>query len=130
MDNFTKTIHRLSQFIEYKGISFNKFSIQLGLSNSYFSKMVRNNASIGSDILEKIVRTYPEIDANWLIGGKGNMLKTISNEQNIVNDSHASYQIQSNRNFQQLLKEKDKEIDRLMKIIEMLAGNKEPPEGS
>jgi len=74
MENITKTINRIKYFIDYKGVSFNKLSLEIGVSNSYFSKMHKNNDSIGSDILEKIVSIYPELNTNWLITGKGKML--------------------------------------------------------
>lgn len=88
-ENNTKSIHRLQEFITNKGISLNKLSVELGLSNSYFSKMVRNSGSIGSDIIEKIVRLYPELNIEWLLTGNGCMLKKDVKctplEQNIEN---------------------------------------------
>lgn len=74
-ENNTKTIHRLSEYITKFDISFNKLSLELGLSNSYFSKMVKNGGSIGSDIIENILRIHPDINANWLLTGEGSMLR-------------------------------------------------------
>lgn len=71
-ENNTKTIQRLQEYITDIGISFNKLSLDLGISNSYFSKMVRNNGSIGSDILENILRIFPNLSADWLLTGRGN----------------------------------------------------------
>lgn len=73
---------RILKFIDYKGISKNKFSEKIGLSNSYMSKMVANNGNIGSQIIEKIVRIYPELDARWLLTGEGNMIINQDNKQN------------------------------------------------
>lgn len=65
-------VKRITQFCDYKGVSKNEFSAQMGLSNSYMSKMIGpKNSSVGSKILEKIVRTYPEINLRWLITGEG-----------------------------------------------------------
>lgn len=77
-ENNTKTIHRLQEYTTIKDISFNKLSVELGLSNSYFSKMVKNGGSIGSDVIEKILRIYTDINADWLLTGRGSMLKTES----------------------------------------------------
>lgn len=74
-ENITKTINRLSEYITHSGMTFNKLATELGLSNSYFSKMVKNNGSIGSDIIENILRTHPELNADWLITGRGRMLR-------------------------------------------------------
>ncbi len=90
MENFTKTIERLEQFIGFKNISFNKLAIKIDVSNSYFSKMVRNKASIGSDILEKIVRIFPDLNVEWLLTGDGEMIK--GSQYNIsLNESEISY---------------------------------------
>ncbi|MGV8136916.1 MAG: hypothetical protein AB2L20_17030 [Mangrovibacterium sp.] len=75
MEYFTKTIERIFHFARFKGISINKFSTQVGVSNSYFTKMRKNNASVGSDIIEKILRIYPELNAEWLLTGTGDILK-------------------------------------------------------
>lgn len=74
-ENITKTIGRLSEYITHSGMTFNKLATELGLSNSYFSKMVKNNGSIGSDIIENILRAHPELNADWLITGRGGMLR-------------------------------------------------------
>ncbi|CEN51816.1 conserved hypothetical protein [Capnocytophaga canimorsus] len=39
MENFTNLSDRLRLFIEYKGISINKFSASVDASNSYFNKI-------------------------------------------------------------------------------------------
>lgn len=75
-ENNTKLIHRLDEYIVKKGLSFNKLAIELGLSNSYFSKMVKNAGSVGSDVIEKILRTHPDLSAEWLLVGRGEMLTT------------------------------------------------------
>lgn len=79
MENFTNLSERIKQIIDYKKVSINKFSTILGASNSYFNKILRDNNSIGSDKLEKILRTFPEINAEWLLTGQGSMLKEQNN---------------------------------------------------
>jgi len=74
-ENNTKLIHRLDEYITAKGVSFNRLAIDLGLSNSYFSKMVKNSGSVGSDVIEKILRFNPELSAEWLLTGEGDMIK-------------------------------------------------------
>ncbi|MDR1633033.1 MAG: hypothetical protein LBR97_09220 [Dysgonamonadaceae bacterium] len=74
-ENFTKIIERLSYFIEIKGDNFNKLAINIGLSNSYFSKMLKNKGSLGEDIIRKILLYYENINPEWLILGSGSMTK-------------------------------------------------------
>ena len=71
-----KTIDRLMQFISHAGLSARQFDISIGAANGYTLRMKKNRASIGSDVIENIVRTYPQLNVAWLITGEGNMLKS------------------------------------------------------
>jgi hypothetical protein len=70
-----KTIDRLMQFIKYAGLSARQFDLSIGASNGYTLRMKKNNASIGSDVIENILRVYPQLNVVWLITGEGDMLK-------------------------------------------------------
>jgi transcriptional regulator with XRE-family HTH domain len=105
MEYFTKTIERISQFVDSKGISMNKLSTEIGVSNSYFSKMVRNNASVGSDIIEKILRIYPDLNATWLMTGNGSMINKNIIENKVAEDK-PRYKLAC-----QMCIEKDRTID-------------------
>ncbi|UOY06384.1 hypothetical protein L0P88_20985 [Muricauda sp. SCSIO 64092] len=69
-----KTIDRIIQFIQYAGLSARKFDMSIGASNGYTLRMKKNHASVGSDVIENIVRTYPQLNLIWLITGEGEML--------------------------------------------------------
>ncbi|WP_367176880.1 hypothetical protein [uncultured Eudoraea sp.] len=63
------------QFIKYAGLSARQFDLSIGASNGYTLRMKKNNASIGSDVIENILRVYPQLNVVWLITGEGDMLK-------------------------------------------------------
>ena len=63
---------RILQFVEFKSISKNKFYKETGLSNGFLDK----NNHPGADKLEQIIYTYPDISPEWLLTGKGDMLKS------------------------------------------------------
>ena len=71
---------RILQFIEYKRLSKNKFYKETGLSNGILDKQ----GGISSDSLEKIYCVYPEINLDWLLTGKGEMLK----KEGLVQQAH------------------------------------------
>ena len=71
-----KTIDRLMQFIQHAGLSARQFDLSIGAANGYTLRMKKNRASIGSDVIENIVRTYPQLNVSWLITGEGEMLKS------------------------------------------------------
>ncbi len=70
-----KTIDRLFQFIEHAGLSARQFDLSIGASNGYALRMKKNRASIGSDVIENILRIYPQLNVVWLLTGEGTMLK-------------------------------------------------------
>ncbi|RNC90111.1 MAG: hypothetical protein ED555_11805 [Allomuricauda sp.] len=69
-----KAIDRVMQFIDYAGMSARQFDISIGASNGYTLRMKKNKASIGSDVIENIIKTYPQLNLIWLITGEGEML--------------------------------------------------------
>ncbi|WP_240321162.1 hypothetical protein [Kordia sp. SMS9] len=68
-----KIIDRIIEFIQYKNMSMRAFDISIKVGNGYTSKQSKSGASIGSDVLERIIDTYPELNPLWLITGKGDM---------------------------------------------------------
>lgn len=68
------TKDRVLQFIEHKGISKSVFLSETCIKRGFLDKD-KLSASVSDILLEKIIKTYPEIDLIWLITGKGNMLR-------------------------------------------------------
>ena len=68
---------RIKQYLEYKGISKNKFYSQTGLSVGFLD----SGSSLGVDKARIIINKYPDISLNWLVMGKGEMLSTDSDRQ-------------------------------------------------
>ncbi|WP_412664858.1 transcriptional regulator [Bacteroides nordii] len=112
-ENNTKTIHRLSEYITNTGTSFNKLALELGVSNSYFSKMLKNGGSVGSDIIENILRIYPNLNANWLLTGEGSMLCE-NIERSILPIVHQDSTGEASA-YYKMYKEKDAKVEELLK---------------
>lgn len=107
---------RLKQLIDYYGISTNLFSQKIGVSEGTIRKILTQNTTIRSDTLEKISQNFTEINMDWLITGRGEML--LKNLQE-VGSSESSDNIKSLIEIlNRTLIEKDKQIDRLLSIIE------------
>lgn len=69
-----KIIDRIIEFIKHKNMSMRAFDISIKVGNGYTSKQAKSNASVGSDVLERIIDTYPDLNPLWLITGDGNMI--------------------------------------------------------
>ncbi|WP_163401187.1 S24 family peptidase [Flavobacterium fluviatile] len=84
MTNFSTQKERILQFIENKGISKNKFYIQTGISNGILDK----KSGLSMETVEKFYSTYSEINPEWLLTGKGSMLKE---DLNVLSEPSAHY---------------------------------------
>ncbi|MGV8136526.1 MAG: hypothetical protein AB2L20_15060 [Mangrovibacterium sp.] len=78
---------RLIKFLAYLGVGQKKFEQHCGLSNGFVDK-VGDNITLKS--LNKIEKTYPELNINWLKTGEGEMLKedTASPYTQIINGNY------------------------------------------
>lgn len=66
-------INRINLILRAKNITARQFAEEIGIQPSGMSHILggRNNPSL--DFVSKVLRRYPEIDANWLLIGKGEM---------------------------------------------------------
>ncbi|MDG5491644.1 hypothetical protein [Psychroserpens sp. SPM9] len=69
----SKTIHRIMQLVSSLNMSARQFDISIGTANGYILRMQKNNASVGSDVIERIVKEYPQVNLVWLLTGQGDM---------------------------------------------------------
>lgn len=69
-------IENIYKYIDFKGLSAYEFSKNISISNGYLAKTKKNNGAVGEHIIEKIVSYYSDIDPEWLITGKGSMLRS------------------------------------------------------
>lgn len=66
------TKDRLLQFLKYAEMGQTAFENKVGWSRGHISKI---KGAVGSDMIAKIAESFPELNIDWLITGKGNMLK-------------------------------------------------------
>ena len=121
-----KTVDRLIQFIEYAGLSARQFDLSIGASNGYTLRMKKNHASIGSDVIEAIIRTYPQLNLIWLMTGEGEMLNPDKEVlrtgqlpkaqlEEIEKIVEAKIKARQEKELRELLKEVTEEIERRQK---------------
>ncbi len=110
----------ISKVIEIKGISKYEFYKITGITRGILDQ----NNGISEENITRFLAYFTDIDANWLITGIGEMYRN-----NGENSSNLSDENTTNDNtsrlitiLQDALKEKDKQIDRLLAIIEQRKG--------
>ena len=85
---------RLGLFIEELGISINQFESELGFSQGSINKIIRGNKSITSDRLQILLEKFPNLNAEWLLRGQGEMYNKdykINHTANVVHDPDFKY---------------------------------------
>lgn len=67
-------INRITKVIEVKGYSVRAFEKLIGASNGSYGKAVANNIYISSKWLGAVLFHFKDINAEWLMRGKGPMI--------------------------------------------------------
>lgn len=75
---------RLNQFINYLDISVSQFEQNIGVGNAFVSN---TNSRMRNSSKNLISSRYPELNMDWLIKGKGDMLNS---DKNTINSSGAN----------------------------------------
>ena len=73
-ENFNHTKERILQYLKYKSISIRKFSEKVSISPSNFNEKNMISALSG-DILSRILTEFPDINPDWLLLNRGEMLR-------------------------------------------------------
>lgn len=80
MDKIFTIKERILQFVENQKIKKKDFYSQTEIRAANF-KGIGLKSEIGGNKLVKILTIYPQINAEWLLLGKGEMLKKYENKQ-------------------------------------------------
>jgi transaldolase len=115
------TLHRIKKYLDFKGISVSAFEKNLSFSNGSFASQLKKSKTMGVDKLEHILNKHTDLDANWLLTGKGQMIK--KNKTEPLNTEKTTFKEGLNSNDVVLL-EKDlesarKELESQKYIIEL-----------
>lgn len=89
---------------------------KLGVKPAKFSEILNKRMKAGMDIIQRLCNEY-NVSADWIITGRGDML--LNNCQDEATNTNNSNNISRLITIlQDTLVEKDKQIDRLLSIIE------------
>ena len=79
MENNLTIKERILSFLESQGIKKVDFFEATGIQSSNF-KGKNMSSQPGGDMLVKVLTIYPNLSAEWLLRGEGEMLKSLSNQ--------------------------------------------------
>ncbi|BAP56339.1 bacteriophage CI repressor [Thioploca ingrica] len=70
----TMVIHqRITRVRKHKGMSQKEFSAMIGVSQSYLSEVENGKSKPSLELLSGIVNRFSDINADWLLTGRGAM---------------------------------------------------------
>lgn len=67
-------INRIQLILKTKNLSPSQFADQIQVQRSGVSHILSGRNKPSLDFILKVLKTYPEIDADWLLFGKGQMI--------------------------------------------------------
>ncbi len=118
-----KIIERLYQYIKFKGIKPTRFEKNIGLSNGYLGTQLKRNADLGESILVKIIDNSLDLSPEWLITGKGEMIKndvvTIDSNDNLVAILRERLELKEDK-IEYLQRELDKKDEKYFNLFEAI----------
>jgi len=91
-DFIDETYKRVVQLISFKELRISSFEHRINVSNNSIGTAIRRKASFKSNVLNKILNCFPDINPTWLLTGKGSMLL---DEQGfgVAKESGLNYQV-------------------------------------
>lgn len=90
-DFIDDTYKRVEQIINDNNLNVRSFEERIDVSNNSIGTAIRRKASFKSNVLNKILQSFPEINPTWLLTGKGEMF--LANElKNSLNEPNSKYQ--------------------------------------
>ena len=66
---------RLQQFLSAENITQSQFADRIGVTKASVSHILSGRNKPGFDFIENMAASYPNLNLDWLIGGKGRMYK-------------------------------------------------------
>lgn len=129
VNKLTNIKERVLQIAKYKEIPYEKFCENIGMTYGSF-KGAAKERPLNSDAIDNIISIHSEINADWLITGNGEMLKTsdfspsINQLPNTITEDkdilrHEIELLAENKYLKKRLKDLELENERMLKELDM-----------
>jgi plasmid maintenance system antidote protein VapI len=107
---------RIQQFLDIENLSPSKLADMLGLQRSGISHILAGRNKPSYDFILKFLRTFPNINPDWLLMGKGKIYRNGENDQNNQNEENTPQLTINFEENQEFYEESDEATE--IKIIE------------
>lgn len=113
-------VDRLIEFFDHEGLNDNQVTVAAGLSVGLINKTRKTRSGMTSGNICKILKAYPQLSADWLLTGQGNMIKSdsaISHQSEQISSSELAVMISRSLDF---IAENQREIQKTQEQIDIL----------
>lgn len=80
MINIEDFVKRLQKIMDFYGESSSSFAEKIGVQRSNISHILSGRNKPSFDFVIKVLHSFPEVELNWLINGKGSFPNDTKNE--------------------------------------------------
>jgi hypothetical protein len=114
-----RKIDRFDKYMTFKGLNDNRVTIDLSLSVGTLGKSRKENRDLSDRNIEMILKYYDDLDGDWLLTGKGDMLKS---DASLVSEPQGSYEKQNDDTlfFKKIIEAQQRTIDSQQQTIHLL----------
>ncbi len=113
-------LDRISKLIKSMKISSSQFADEIGVQRSSVSHVLSGRNKPSLDFVTKILAAYPDINSEWLLSGKGNMILDADTERR---DDEVTGEGQTSLEIEEFVSEKEEKKEFLAKESKKKAGN-------
>lgn len=108
-------IDRLDRYKEYAGLNDNQITIKSGLTVGVINSARKRGSSLSGENIEKILMTFKDVNARWLLTGEGEMIQNDGAfaASNSYNDGLTIYLEKENKELKVKNEELNREIGKL-----------------
>ena len=78
-------ISRIKDIIKLSGLSDRAFALKCGLNQPSLDRMLKGINALNINCISAILATFPDVSAEWLLRGEGDMFKSQSRETERIN---------------------------------------------
>lgn len=111
---------RLQQLIKALNMNQSKFAKHLGVTQPNISRMVTGESRISTEILNRIILAYKNVNLHWLLTGEGQMFMESPQEKSSPINTPSENNIVTGKGR---LKELEERVERLEEAMKRLMGD-------
>lgn len=86
---------RINELISALGHNKSSFAQAIGVSQPIVTHITNGRNNPGLEVIQKILTKYPEVSAEWLVMGRGEMMLNNKLNKKIINDLYSALYIKN-----------------------------------